>query len=279
MEKLFISFAYKYVMLTLMLTEANHALTKLDVPGLNPITLTNIVSYHITAPRMRVGGSLDTTNMMFGFGENKLQFIQLAEPNSDLSIEARHNRWAKQKSLIGTNEAYQLATNWLIKLEVDLKALEKVNPPSVMQQYYYPNKEAGKKIMLPRYEVRWGTNPSRPAVWVSIFGPTKSPIHIRQEDGSFIRRPDLVKIEKIEHLLSITNKEFAGWTIQQKSNLVMQSAGNFYSSLALPEIVSKNEPSDRTPLRPLAHAKENTNALRKKTRTLPPAEKETDFKK
>jgi len=275
MEKLFLSLAYKYVMLTLMLAEANHALQKLDVPDVSPITMTNVVSHHITPPRMRAGGSLDTTNLMFGFGENQLQFIQFAEPNSDLDLPERQQHWSKMKSLIDTNGAYQLATNWLVQLDVDVNALEKTHPPSVMQQFFHPSGDLTKKIMLPRFEVRWGTNPSLSAVWVSIFGPTKSPIHIRQENGSFIRRPELIKKESIEKLLSITDQYFAGWSVGQKSNLVVRSTGIAYSALALPEIVSKSEldkiPHKQMPVQSLNPKKGEISP--KRTKTIPPRSK------
>lgn len=44
MEKLFISLAYKYVMLTLMLAEANHTLDTLEIHNVAPIATTNIIS-------------------------------------------------------------------------------------------------------------------------------------------------------------------------------------------------------------------------------------------
>lgn len=274
MEKLIVSLAYKYVMLTLMLADANHALQKLDVRGMNPIATTNIVDYHITPPRMRVGGSIDTTNMMLGFGENKLQFIQFSEPNSDLDIEERHNRWAKMKSLIDTNGAYDLATNWLTKLDVDVPALEKAHPRNVMQNFYYQNGDPNKKIMLPRFEIRWGTNQTRPAVWVSIFGPTKSPIHIRQEDSSFIRRNSLIRTNQIENLLSIPNRDFAKWTIQQKSNLVTQSAGNVYPSLRFPEITSIDSRSQKSSL-PFQSDSDRNKPSQKRTKIALPTDQNT----
>ncbi len=258
-------------MLALMLAEANHALEKLDVPGWQPVTMSDVVNFNISPPRMRVGGSIDTANYYFGFGENKLQFIQRVEPDSEMNLAERQLRWSRMKSPTGTNEAFQLATNWLIRLDVDVDELQKSHPVTVQQQFFFPAGDTKHTpVMLPRFEVRWGTNQSRPAVWVSIFGPTKSPLHIRQEDGSFIRRPNLVNKEKIEHLLAIENKDFAAWTIGEKSNVVTQSAGNAYSSLAFPDIQSASSFSRKQPL----EAKK-ANAIgsesNKKTWTLKPA--------
>ncbi|MDB6053531.1 MAG: hypothetical protein JWN25_1054 [Verrucomicrobiales bacterium] len=244
MDKLFISFAYKYVMLTLMLADANHALEKLDGAGIHAIAMTNLTSYHVSPPRIRPGGSLETTNLFIGFGENKLQFLQFAEPNADLSLEERHNRWAKMDSSVGPSEAYQLATNWLANLSVDVPALEKAHPPKIEQQFYFPHGDTKQKVLLPRYDVRWGSEYGVPLVWVSVFGPTKSPILIRQENGGFMRRPELVKSSQIETLLSMSDKAFAESNSQQKSNLVVHSAGNTYASLSLPEIASDSAPQN-----------------------------------
>ena len=273
MEILYISLAYKYVMLALMLAEVNHAQDRLNIPGWQPVTMSQVVSYNISPPRMRAGGSLDTTNCMFGFGENKLQFMQWQEPNSDLPLRERQMRWAKMKSLVDTKGAYQLATNWLTNLEVDVTALEKKHPATVLQQFCYPNGDIKlPPVLLPRYEVRWGKNPSLPAVWVSIFGPAKTPLFIRQEDGSFIRRPEVIKPDAIANLLSITNADFAGWTLLQKSDLLAQSAGNSYPALVFHEVFSEGNSVGCKHPKPIT----NTNPPAvpgKQTRTLPASDR------
>ena len=238
-DKLFISLAYQYVALVLMLAEANHALRQIDIIGWQHFSATNVVSCYISPPRLRGGGSLDTATHSFGFGtEGRLQFIQRLDPEPGLDLEQRHARWAKLKSLIDTNDAYQLATNWLIKLDVDLPALEKAHPPQVTQEFYYRGGEpsTGRVVMLPRYEVKWGTNPMLPAVWVSIFGPTKEPIYIRQNDASFSRRPSGL-VKDIERLLAIPNRDFAEYSLAHRSNIVARSAVGTYPGFSLPTLV------------------------------------------
>jgi hypothetical protein len=269
MEILYLSLAYKYVMLTLMLAEVNYAVGKLEIPNWQPITFAQVETYNVSAPRMRAGGSLDTTNGVFGFGENKLQFMQWPEPNADLPLRERQMHWSRLPSLVDTNGAYQLATNWLSRLEVDVAALGKKHPVSVLQQFFYPNGDGNQQpILLPRFEVRWGKNPSAPAVWVSIFGPTKTPLFIRQEDGSFIRRPEVVKPEAIEMLLSVTNADFGGWTMTQKSNLVVQSAGNVYSRLVFPDVIREGKHLENKQSKSVTVPKPTIDSV-KKTRTLP----------
>ena len=277
MEQLYISLAYKFVMLTLMLAEANNAQEKLNLPGWQPVTMSQVSTFNISPPRLRAGGSLETSNCIFGFGENKLQFIQWTEPNSELSLRARQMLWSKMESHVGTNEAYQLATNWLAKLEVDVIALEKKHPVSVQQQFCYPNGDlTASLVLLPRFEVRWGKNPSLPAVWVSIFGPTKTPLFIRQEDGSFIRRPNVIKPESISSLLAITSSDFANWTLEQKSNLVVKAAGNADLAVVLPESVLGASSPERNLAKPITRIDAHS-ASPKKTKTLLPVDRESSL--
>lgn len=258
MEKLFTSLAYKYVALALMMAEANHAVRQLEVTGWKPVEPSGVVSYYVAPPRLRPGGSLDTQTHVFGFGsQGNLQFIHRREPKPDISLEERHQQWANMKSLVGTNEAYALASNWLVRLEVDVPTLEKSHPWSVTQEYYHPGGQTSLRVMLPRYEVRWGTNQSRPAVWVSIFGPTKEAIHIRQEDISFSKRPrGLVK--DAERLLAIPNGEFATWSVLEKSNLVVESSIATYAEFPLPIVV----PRDRVTNSTARQAVESSNSLK-----------------
>src|SRR5437899_2524548 len=99
MDKLFVSLAYQYVALALMLAEANHAIERLEIPGWSPVSTGDLVAYHISPPRLRAGGSLETPKHMFGFGaEGKLQFIHAYQPEHKLDIEERHRLWAKRES-------------------------------------------------------------------------------------------------------------------------------------------------------------------------------------
>jgi hypothetical protein len=275
MENLFISLAYKYVALALMIAEANHAIEKLDVAGWKLISMAEVVSYHISPPRLRPGGSLDTRKYMFGFGgEGRLQFIHAYQPEHQLSIEERHRRWAKMKSLIGTKETYQLATNWLTGLEVDVAALETAHPSHVTQEFYYEGGVSSPErvVMPPRFEVKWGTNLAAPAVWVSIFGPTKEPLQIRQNDISFSKRPRAL-VKDAERLLTIPDAEFGKYTLLQKSNLVVESAVVPYPSFSLPDVVRakpKNTLSTNAN-RDVPGAKGSKRLPQREVHTLPPS--------
>jgi hypothetical protein len=261
MEQLFISMAYRYVALALMLAEGNRAIEQLNVPGWQQVSAADVVKYHVSPPRLRAGGSVETSKYIGGFGsEGKLQFIQTVEPEPELPLEERHAKWSKMKSLVGTNEAYEVASNWLARLSVDVASLQTSYPVRVEQEYYLtgdPDSANRKAVMLPRFEVRWGTNDFRPAVWVSIFGPTKEPIHIRQEDGSFSQRPRGI-VKDAERLLKIPDAEFARYDFIQKSNLVIESSPVPLQSVILPE----TNPKQREPTpRPFVPSERNVRTL------------------
>ena len=177
----------------------------LQIPDWQPVIGGEIVSYHISPPRLFPGGSFDTKDRIFGFGrEGQLQFIQARESDPSLSLDERHARWSNMKSLIETDQAWEVASNWLSRLDVDVTELQKSNPVHVNQEFYYAPDGNQTKVMLPRFEVKWGTNEMDPAVWVSVFGPTKQPLYIRQTDASFSRRPHGI-VRDVERLLKISD--------------------------------------------------------------------------
>jgi len=279
MNELFVSLAYKYVFLTLMLAEANHAIDQCNVSTWRAITMAEVTTYYITPPRIWPGGSLETTNFFFGFREDgRLHYIHYSRypKYPAVSLRDRYKEWAKMQSLIGTNEAYQLATNWLNRLELNVAMLEKVHPPHVLQAYYDAAEDDsagrinGKDIILvPRFEVTWGTN-ADPVVWVSIFGPAKEPIQIRIEDESFLKRPRGL-IKDPERLLAIPDKEFGAYGVAQKSNLVVECATARYSNIFLPDVVLKRSlQSPTNNLGTNGRSPERLKSQKGELRTLPP---------
>lgn len=276
METLFINLAYRYVALALMVAEANHAIQQLNVEAWRGVAPADLTTYFIAPPRRLLGGSLETTNFFFGFGDGgRLRYIHFYNnmPRNQ-SLSEHYERWAKLKSAIGTNEAYQLASNWLTRLEVDVPALEKVYPARVIQAYLAdaPPRVDGLPLMVPRFEVGWGTNAFEPIIWVSVFGPTKEPLLIRMEDTSFSKRPKGL-IKDAEKLLAIPNAEFASYSIIQKSNLVVESATAKYPSYSLPEVVKTKSTNElrRESISPAPPGAKGTTRLpQPKLKTVPP---------
>ncbi|MGH7953844.1 MAG: hypothetical protein ACREFE_18255 [Limisphaerales bacterium] len=83
--KLFITAAYKYVALAVMLTNCNLFVQETHLPLNYPIAQTNIILSRcsVNPPRlMDFGGSLVTEKYFFGFGHGHLaNFWQMEHPN------------------------------------------------------------------------------------------------------------------------------------------------------------------------------------------------------
>jgi len=139
---------------------------------------------------------------------------------------------SKEKSLISTNEAYQLATNWLRAISVDVNRLEAKFPPSIRQRWYY-GKVGNSGLSLttiPIFDVKWG-NWDRAKISVVIYGTTKELLQLRQEDDSFSERPRTL-IDDSEKLLAIPDADFLKYSDFQRINLFQTFAVVKYSNTA-----------------------------------------------
>jgi hypothetical protein len=260
MNNFFITAAYKYVALMVVLAEANFFTEKVHLPLDNPITEQDMrPGGQISPPRlMGFGGSLLTDTYFFGFGKGGLaNFKKLRfEPDNEAAIRERNFRFADMKSLIGTNEAYQLATNWLIAIGVEVQALESKYPPKVTQRRYYPDAkglvirpEPGQReLLMPIFDLQWGNIPfvsggrdyPMPALSLAIFGPTKELIEFHLMDRSLSRRPEPIK--DFEKLLAIPDVEFNTYTATQRSNLVIRFVHPEFQYLIFDRTHSTNAP-------------------------------------
>jgi hypothetical protein len=128
----------------------------------------------------------------------------LSEPHLEYYAHSL-DRLVGQPSLIDTNGAYQLATQWLTAVGVDVSALEKQFPHSVNQLQYLA-RGATNTVLLPLYYVGLGTNVSPklmpsgfdPAVEVEILGITKELQDLEINDFSFSHRPLLLITNALE---------------------------------------------------------------------------------
>lgn len=207
------SLAYKAEVTKRMLDEINLQVRNLPLPGSRRIQAKDLVigDCYFGPPRMGGGGVLRTTNLSFAFyTHGKLWKIGRADMHPE-KFEL-YPRWANTPSLVDTNGAYQLATQWLRAMSVDVPALEKKYELDFYQWFYWaraaavPDSEWNQhppttnKVMLPIFDVRWGGG-STPPVKVTVFGPTKELVALELNDISFSRRPPIV-ITNWEELLN-----------------------------------------------------------------------------
>ena len=190
-----ISLAYKLAALQLMLSEANHFSEKLRLATPHPIQATNLVAANVSPPALGFGGTIQTTNYAFSFGASgKLCFLSqfiVGLPDTTEAIQQRRRELAKKPSLLDTNGAWQLATQWLHALDADMPALSRL-PHTVEQEHFLdPLTPSAGRQPVPIFNVYWGEEMDSP-LNIRLHGLTKLPLAIRFENCALLRRPALV---------------------------------------------------------------------------------------
>ena len=229
MNALLIPLAYKYVAIALMVAEINYCSQKLQLPLDGAVTGESLQLVHVSNPYVTgFGGTLETTNYSFiFFKDGRLHRVQRINRFEAIPLRELQLKQARMNSLIDTNGAYQLATNWLSAISVDVPALESSFPSSVEQRFFYPDatsledapEKKSRVVLLPIFHVFWGDK-SKPVIMVSIFGPTKEMLGIYQNDDSFSRRPKEL-LKDVQILLNIPNQEFQKYSDLQKHDLIV----------------------------------------------------------
>jgi hypothetical protein len=212
-----VALAYKLVVAGMALSAVNSILERLGLPA-KPIEQKDLIGCFVSPPRyekpiMEGGVNLQTTNFMFIFRDGKLHTVMNMQTNIE---EVEHYReWAKMPSLIDSNEAYQIATNWLARVYVDVPLLNRKYPHSVSEAHFWatPPTKLGEKgsglTTLPLYYVAWGKD-GYEAAKVGIFGPTKQFIGLtigdvdKPEDASICSHVYL-RVTNEAELLAMTN--------------------------------------------------------------------------
>ena len=130
--------AYQAAVLQLMVGEAESTVKKLSLPEPLPIRVTIAESnrYSVLPPYFGVGGSVAGQRYRFFFGSGKLEELRQMDWYTQTFTNGEMNaqKLAPLTSLIDTNGAYQLATQFLARLDVDLPAIERQFPRYVNQQ-------------------------------------------------------------------------------------------------------------------------------------------------
>lgn len=227
--------AYRAAVITRMLTEANWVADQLKLPTKRLIRIEDVQDDYICLPwfsvlhgtnrfpdtvfgtnifnadisrearlhALKVGlyGRIDTTNFEFGFDQGRLLHVmRVGEPNVEYYAN-RLDDLVGKPSLINDVQAYELATQWLAAVEVDMTALGKLKW-TVNQLHYLPH-GATNAVALPLYYVDFGTKHfsannnlksfDKPLVSVEILGTTKELQDLTiAYDPSISRRPLLL---------------------------------------------------------------------------------------
>lgn len=237
MNNLLISAAYKYVAMAVMLMQANQFLDDLHPTARPPITRQDLrPGGHVAPPHlMGFSGSLLTTNYFFGFSNGRLANFKKTDflPENQTGFREKIDEYARMKSVIGTNEVYQLARGWLAALSVDVAQMEKKHPPKITQLEFAPDhtgKLETERRPLPLFQIDWGSismeghgpEYNMPAVSMIVFGPTKELVEFHMIDDTFVSKPK-IQIPDSEKLLAISDEKFKGFSDTERSNLITQA--------------------------------------------------------
>jgi hypothetical protein len=131
-----VSLAYKAAVIPRMLEEVNYLSERLNLPMPHPIQNSDIKSIHVTPPwysgidsstlntnilspiarireaKVTIRGVVETTNFIFSLDKGKLLYVCRMENGNNYINDARLDEWRTKPSLINSNQAYQLATQW-----------------------------------------------------------------------------------------------------------------------------------------------------------------------
>lgn len=227
------SLAYLLVALCHLLPEAEYHARQLNLPCPSLLERTNLAEFAILGGRERLSGYLATTNYIFHFKEwGQLDYLEQRRPTgADARIREEFDRLAQQHSDVNPKEAYQVATQWLEAIDVDVPALER----KFQHRVDYPKTDNPVKVestngmsrrtrIVPRFTVTWGA-PGNPhlekwmayAAQATVLGPSKSVARIAIEDMALSKRPR-IEIPGAPVLHELPNEPFTNlWTSRELS--------------------------------------------------------------
>ena len=213
--------AYKFVGIAVLVAEANFSAEKLNLPIGRPIQESRL-TFKMIAPISVLkddgfGGSIHVDNYAFSEGGRaRYRYITRLDPFGGLSMAAENEMLSHHKSLVGTNGAYRLASNWLALIDVDVRELERTNRVQVQQRWYWGEGSPTPRVLLPIFEVTWGGGKVR----VTVDGRTRQFVDIRQEDDSFSRRP-VELLRDLDKLLAIQAEAYRPPSVEERvANLI-----------------------------------------------------------
>lgn len=204
--------AYEKEARRLVLEEATKVATELGLPEELPLTESNIVQSFIPPfgfAYMNESVGNVTSHRYWYFVAKGWKFSTLTIANSS-GVEASYAqqyRWPSSR--LDTNTAYNLATQWLAAVSMDVAGLNRdcvmhAAPDPHWNRYRW-NTPFTKATFTPIYSVYWiprqSTNGSSVAASVGLFAPDKTLLSLRVEDPKYILRKPL-QFTNLDELLA-----------------------------------------------------------------------------
>ncbi len=242
MYQLTVNAAFRFVAVAMMLAQINFFCSKLGLNAGHKVTESDMrEGGHVGPPNTNnFTGSILTEKYFFGIWHGYLAncYIQGFNPQSDADVKKRNIELSKMSSLIDSNGAYQLATNWLSKSGIDVIGMERKYKMNLVQWRYYPDGQLNeglgpgrKEIKLPVYQVEWRGSmvlgsrklPDGVVVKIVVSGIDKQMLEYHVYDDSLFLLQK-IQFNAPEKLLAIPDDDFRSYNTLQRSNLVRSYA-------------------------------------------------------
>lgn len=189
--------AYQHEAFHLLIEEANQAAQALQLEEDLPITRSKI-----SGARINRFGFFYTHGLLGFVATTNYTYRALRAGKLDtIEIDHSYEVWrGLQDELFPENQvdnqaAYQLATQWLASLSVDVKALNRdcqlTVASSPVLNYVGSGKEPIRRMFAPTYDVMWKSS-NGPAAGVQLYLPDKLLIQLNIEDPKYNLRPPII---------------------------------------------------------------------------------------
>jgi len=199
-----------------LLDEANEAARAVKLPVLAPIKVSDLRSYDVDllAHGTTFMGDLHTEKYDFGF--SPYQQLRLLRAIHLPKYPA--SKGGSNKSGLGTNEAYQIVTNWLYKLSIDKQELDRIGKLEI--GYWVPE---DSKDDAGFYTLVWHSLDG-PQCSITLSAGTKELVSFFIRDDNSISHRPAPLINNLHELLKISDREFLKYSDEERSNLVNKFA-------------------------------------------------------
>lgn len=201
-DGMFTTKAYQEYACDLLLKEANQVAQELRLPDELPITRSNLVGGYISpfgfAFAYKKVGNISTTNYSYGV-EQDYKFSDLTITKLDDRCRDYAERYQWPISQFDTNSAFQLATQWLATVHMDVARFNRYCDTHVDLDPYWNGVKLGelpKQKFTPIYFVSWTlkgekSHPNGSVAYVELFLPTKTLLSLSVNDSKYISRQPL----------------------------------------------------------------------------------------
>ena len=228
--------AYQTAALQLMVGQANFVAKQLDLKEPLPIVIpADTNNWEVEPLPMGIGGYLSCSNYSFEFSKGQLRSIRKRDWLKKISPPVQNVLdLGDRSSLLDTNSVYQLATQWLASISVDISSLVQTSPPAIFQVIGRKRDARGRLlpgdeniVTAPLFMIAWGEDPvnsilherfkslNRPLhppsrmspVYMEILGTTREIIELDIHDESLFKSAPLQLANAAELLGPLPSKQ------------------------------------------------------------------------